>query len=100
MAETLRIDQVPKLEPDHALALAALARGHATPAQQVTGLWVIQSLLCGVASPQPARLSEREAGFLSGKQWVALVINQYADVLLYRASEQPVHAGEGKDGAA
>jgi hypothetical protein len=96
MAETLRIDELPKLEADHVLALRAVVRGHATPAQQVTAIWVIQSLFCGVAALPPAKLSEREAGFLSGKSWVALAINTYADVPLYRASEQPVHAGEGK----
>lgn len=86
MAEVLKIDEIPKLEPDHILALQAVVRGHATGPQQVTAMWVIQALLCGVAAPPPARLSEREGGFLSGKQWVALVINHFADVPLYKAS--------------
>lgn len=86
MAEVLRIDQIPKLEPDHVLALQAMARGTATGPQQVTAMWVITSLLCGVATVPPAKLSEGEGGFLRGKQWVGLVINRFADVPLYRAS--------------
>lgn len=86
VADILKIDQIPKLEADHVLALQAMARGHATGAQQVTAMWVIQSLLCGVAVPPPAKLSEREGGFLAGKQWVGLVINRFADVPLYRAT--------------
>jgi hypothetical protein len=92
--EALRIDQLPKLEPDHVLALQAWVRGTATPAQQVTSAWVIQSIFCGLAAMPPAKLSEREAGFMSGKQWVALAINRFADVPLFRASEQPVHPSD------
>ncbi len=86
MPDVLRIDQIPKLEPDHILALQALARGRATGPQQVTAMWLITSMLCGVATVPPAKLSEGEGGFLRGKQWVGLVINRFADVPLYRAT--------------
>jgi hypothetical protein len=85
VAEVLRIDQIPKLEPDHVLALQAVARGHATGPQQVTAMWVIQSLFCGVGALPPAKLSDGEGGFLRGKLWVGLMINRYADVALYKA---------------
>jgi len=50
-------------------------------------MWVLTGMLCGVASLPPAKLSEREAGFLAGKQWVGLAMNKFASVDLYRAAE-------------
>jgi hypothetical protein len=87
MSRPLRIDELPPLEADHVLAIQALARGTATGQQQVTAMWVLTGVLCGVASLPPAKLSEREAGFLAGKQWVGLALNKFASVDLYRAAE-------------
>lgn len=86
MADVLRIDQLPKLEPDHVLAIQAVARGHATGPQQVTAMWVLTGMLCGVGALPPAKMSEGEAGFLRGKQWVGLALNKFADVTLFKAA--------------
>lgn len=89
MAEqALRIDQEPKMRPDQLNAWASLARGHATPAQQ---RWVFNMLmgeLAGTTAIEPARLSERESGFLAGRRWVGMVAAKWASALMWEPPEQ------------
>lgn len=86
--QTLRIDQEPKVRTEELDAWASLARGHATPAQQ---RWVFSTLmqeLAGTTAIEPARLSERESGFLAGRRWVGMVAAKWASARMWEPPEQ------------
>lgn len=87
MTEVLRIDAEPKLEPDQILAFRALARGQASYAQQ---RWAFQKILemSGASAIEPAKLSERESGFLAGKRHTAMLLLRWANMKLYETFEQ------------
>lgn len=85
--KAVRIDEMPRLEPDHLLAIQACARGHATSAQQKTALWVILGQLCGLTAIEAASLTEREGGFVAGKRWVGMAIGAYAGIGLYEVRD-------------
>lgn len=82
-----RIDQIPKLEPDVALSIRAVVRGAATPVQQRIAMREILRLLCGVTTLEPARMTEREAGFMAGQRWVGMAINAISGTQLYTVQD-------------
>ena len=88
MSEALRIDQEPKLRPDQINAWASLARGHATPAQQRWVFNMLMAELAGTTAIEPARLSERESGFLAGRRWVGMVAAKWASAPMWQAPEE------------
>lgn len=93
-----QIDQLPKLEADHVLAIRAVVRGVATPAQQRTALREILRQLCGVTTIEPARMTEREAGFMAGQRWVGMAINAIAGTALYTVQDvDPEYGWEQAD---
>lgn len=81
----LRIDQVPQVDEATRLAVRAFVRGHSTGAQATMVANFILNQLCGMTAYQPATLGEREAGFLSGKQWVGYTLASIADIRLFEA---------------
>ncbi len=85
--QSRKIDQIPKMEADHVLAIRAIIRGVATPAQQRTAVREILRQLCGVTTIEPARLTEREAGFMAGQRWVGMAINAIGGVALYTVQD-------------
>lgn len=97
MLQAVRIDEMPKLEPDHVLAMRAVVRGHATAAQQKTAVWIILNHLCGMTAFPTAGWSEREGGFRDGKQWVALAISYLAGISIYEVNEGSTEAGVSQD---
>lgn len=94
MAEVLRIDQEPSIKADYVDAWASLARGHATPAQQQLVFAMLMEQLAGTTAIEPARLSERESGFLAGRRWVGMVAAKWANAKMWR----PIEREENIDG--
>lgn len=93
MAEPLRIDQEPKITEDQRNAFKCVARGTGTSAQQK---WVMAAMLgdlCGINSVEPAKLSDREGGFLAGKRWVGIMVAKWSGIELWQATEE-----DGNDG--
>jgi hypothetical protein len=82
-----KIDQLPKMEHDHVLSIRAVVRGVATPAQQRTAMREILRQLCGVTTIEPARMTEREAGFMAGQRWVGMAINAISGTALYTVQD-------------
>lgn len=78
-----KLGHLPKMEPDHILAVRAVVRGTATDAQQRTAMREILRQLCGVTTLEPARMSEREAAFMAGQRWVGMAIGAIAGINLY-----------------
>ena len=78
-----KLGQLPKMEPDHILAVRAVVRGTATEVQQRIAVREILRQLCGVTTLEPARMGEREAGFMAGQRWVGMAISAIAGINLY-----------------
>ena len=79
-----RIDEIPKLEERAQLAVKAFLRKQADSAQQGIVANVILGYLSGMTTAQKADLTEREAGFLSGRQWVGLALADIGKLSLYQ----------------
>jgi hypothetical protein len=100
--QAIRLDQIPELEPDHVLAMRAVVRGHATPAQQKTFVWIVLNHLCGMTAFPVASWSEREGGFQDGKQWIAMAISYLAGIGIYEVRDEDGNAastGAGLEGS-
>lgn len=95
-----KVGQLPKMEPDHVLAIRAVVRGQATEAQQRTAMREILRQLCGVATLEPARMTEGEAGFTRGQRWVGTAIAMLAGINLYTVQDvDPEHGWDAVEGA-
>lgn len=86
-AEVYHIDSQPKLEPAELDAFKCVARGTATSAQQKWVMAAILSKLCGVGAIEPAKLSDREGGFLAGKRFVGILMAKWSGINLWSATE-------------
>lgn len=95
MPEVLRIDQEPPLKADQRDAWASLARGHATPAQQQRVFAMLVEQLAGTTALEPARLSERESGFLAGRRWVGMVAAKWASAVMWQPIEREENTDDG-----
>jgi hypothetical protein len=78
-----KLGQIPKLEPDHVLAIRAIFRGTATEVQQRIAVREILRQFCGLTTLEPARMNEREAGFMAGQRWVGMAMGAVAGINLY-----------------
>jgi hypothetical protein len=93
MAEVLSLSAEPKIENDQKMAFYAVTRGNGSPAQQRYVMAAIRDSLCGLSAIEPAKLSERESGFLAGKRWVGIMVSKWSGVSLWQATEE-----DGPDG--
>lgn len=85
MSDILRVDEAPKFEEAERLAVRAFFRGTATGPQQKIAANVILTRLAPITAAEPATLSERAAGFLSGRKWVGYQLAALGGIQLFRA---------------
>ncbi len=85
----LAVDEVPMPEDPEQLrslvsAFQSLARGNAEAHQQRIAVAFLLDQLCGLNARPSASLGDREAAFLAGKRWVAIVVAELAGASLLR----------------
>lgn len=80
----VRVDLLPKLDERAQLAVKAFLRKRADAVQQGIVVNLILGHLSGISSSQKANLTEREAGFLSGRQWVGITLADIGKLSLYQ----------------
>lgn len=83
----VKIDAIPPREQALDLAIKAVFRGHASPAQQRAAMGFILGNLCGISTFTPAGLSEREGAFVDGKQWVGIALARIGGIVLWSPEE-------------